>query len=924
MRFTIWCSTSIFAAAAALSVAAPLYGQKVQRPDIYNHSVEKREEAQAALAKASPTISEEERARLVSNAIIALAADEKNQAAWDLYREYQSLPLDPAAQASAIGVGLNSFAAAEEKPQLRAQLRLLSDGPPLPGSLGRPWASYHLGMDAYQQDDMPGVVEWLRIAYDQAREDLGPDDPTLVYFAARYAEHVTYLDREKGAEAGREAETLALRLLDLDHPAWISVLSLQAQRALSEGRYEDAVAFYARSTDVAVAAFGYDDPRLFPLLQSRAVALSGVGRADDGERFAKLALRSEWASAAQERAMHRSLIGELIYSQGRVEDSVPWFREGLTLMAENKVDHGDLRWGHLQSRLSRSLSVMGEHEEALRLTREILPQFRAKLPEKHPARTFIESLAAFNFARAGHPAEAIDILSETVANNEARLLDIYAQGQDLRRLAFGNNQLFRDSAIIALLAGDLERGWRSAQLASLGDLAASAASLSYPGDAAGFARALDAARTARSEEEAMRSTLTRDEAARGALADKIVARKAAEDQLAREYPDYVEFLRPRPLNIAEAREVLDDDQAYVVPIIYEDRVVTLALTREGLSWGQMRVPLKSTNALIKRLRSSLDRGLGEEGEDLFDVAASHELYNRIFTADIQQAIAHKTHLIFPAGGLMAQIPPSVLLAAPAKEGQPRHYLLRDYAISVRPTLRRQSASMARASRAFAGIGAPTLAGAPASRAALRGMAVDIDSIADMPSLPGALAELASLSAAFAPEDSLLLTGAQATEASVRAAPLDTFQVIAFATHGLVNGQVRGLDEPALVLTPVKGAEGSDNDALLTASEIAGMRLTADWVLLSACNTASPDGRGNPAFSGLARAFQLAGARSLLLSHWPVRDDAAAAISVATLKAAAAGTGRAMALRNSQLALIEDEDIPAGAAPAIWAPFILVD
>jgi CHAT domain-containing protein len=118
--------------------------------------------------------------------------------------------------------------------------------------------------------------------------------------------------------------------------------------------------------------------------------------------------------------------------------------------------------------------------------------------------------------------------------------------------------------------------------------------------------------------------------------------------------------------------------------------------------------------------------------------------------------------------------------------------------------------------------------------------------------------------------------------------------------------------------------GAGDDGLLTASEIATLELAAEWVILSACNTAAGDGRGKATYSGLARAFQLAGARSLLLSHWPVRDDVATRLSVATVLAAAQGTGRGEALRQAQLALIEDGEIKGASSPSIWAPFVLIE
>ncbi len=124
--------------------------------------------------------------------------------------------------------------------------------------------------------------------------------------------------------------------------------------------------------------------------------------------------------------------------------------------------------------------------------------------------------------------------------------------------------------------------------------------------------------------------------------------------------------------------------------------------------------------------------------------------------------------------------------------------------------------------------------------------------------------------------------ASATEADIKAlsasGALAAYRVVHFATHGLLAGDVELLasrqGEPAIVLTPPKVPLDKDDDGLLTASEVAGLKLDADWVVLSACNTASADTLGAEALSGLARAFFYAGARALLVSHWPVYSDAA--------------------------------------------------
>ena len=116
-----------------------------------------------------------------------------------------------------------------------------------------------------------------------------------------------------------------------------------------------------------------------------------------------------------------------------------------------------------------------------------------------------------------------------------------------------------------------------------------------------------------------------------------------------------------------------------------------------------------------------------------------------------------------------------------------------------------------------------------------------------------------------------------------------------------------------------------DDGLLTASEVAQLKLNADWVVLSACNTADGDKPGAEALSGLARAFFYAGARALLVSHWPVNSDAAVDLTTKTFKLLKDNPtmGRAEALRRSMLALINDTSEPANAYPGIWAPFVVV-
>jgi CHAT domain-containing protein len=166
---------------------------------------------------------------------------------------------------------------------------------------------------------------------------------------------------------------------------------------------------------------------------------------------------------------------------------------------------------------------------------------------------------------------------------------------------------------------------------------------------------------------------------------------------------------------------------------------------------------------------------------------------------------------------------------------------------------------------------------------------------------------------------------RATETLVKTEDLTGYKVLAFATHGLIAGDMKGLAEPALVMTPPRKGTLED-DGLLTASEVATIKLNADLVVLSACNTAAADGSPNAeALSGLAKVFFYAGSRSLLVSHWPVGSDAAVNLTTRMLKVVANdnSVGLAEGLRRSMLALMKTPDKPHYAHPMFWAPFVVV-
>ncbi len=194
----------------------------------------------------------------------------------------------------------------------------------------------------------------------------------------------------------------------------------------------------------------------------------------------------------------------------------------------------------------------------------------------------------------------------------------------------------------------------------------------------------------------------------------------------------------------------------------------------------------------------------------------------------------------------------------------------------------------------------------------------------LPALPDTADELKAIAQKLGVPDSDIYLGRNASESNVKRAALSDYRIVYFATHGLVAGDVKGLAEPSLALS-IPAQPSDVDDGLLTASEVATLKLNADWVVLSACNTIAGDKPGAEALSGLARAFFYAGTRALLVSHWAVSSSAATRLTTSAfdIMEANANVGRAEALRRAMLAYVTDGSDPTNAYPAFWGAFSVV-
>ena len=692
------------------------------------------------------------------------------------------------------------------------------------------------------------------------------------------------------------------------------------------GQFEAAIGSLERAVSVSEAKTGRDSATTGFILLTLARTYGRVGRASDAE-------------AAARRAV---VIRERLYGLNQI----------VTLTARAVLG---------------GLLLDTNPAEAVRLIAPAVAAIAAQFGNEHPRTQQYRALLAAALAKSGHPEAAITEIDTSIGVLRQPLLGtkiLNSVGSEFG-LAWSND-LFDalNAAVFWLPATDSARAFTLLQLdeaatglSTIAWQAAARRSISNPKIKA----LVEAQRTEQIELTRLRRNVV-NQADTLAVVPQITAlqgRMAALDaEIASADPALASLSGRQEVRLADMNSgrqpLLRRHEAMVAFMQNDDALRVLIITRDGT---YMHILPDTKREVLTAQVAALRRGLVIDAAltaaDLpeFDVAASHALYARVI-APLLPRLKGITTLQIVADGPLARLPLGLLVSRPAKDAdllaryRNSRWLADRFAIAVQPGIAalaaaRSIAAPSRADRMLLAVADPALTGTIPGTTQVAGLAEFVKlrgvqrggirtatAICAMQPLPDTRREAERVASMLGKQGTTtLLMGAQASERELRQrsdnGDLARYRTILFATHGLADNEASG-EEPALVLAPAScSSNDAAEDGLLSASEIATLKLDADLVILSGCNTAAPgDALVGQPFSGLAQAFRQAGARRLLVSHWSVDSAATADLMTAlfTHGSHVTATSLQAAMRDLRQ---KPGNLPYRSHPAFWAPFVLV-
>ena len=826
----------------------------------------------------------------------------------------------------------------------------------------------NLALNMEKQGRSPVEIEpLLRKALDITRASLGESSERTATMYGNIAHNLGQQGRYGEAEPMyRRALEIQERIAGENHPSYATLLVNLAYNLRDDGRAAQAEPLMRQALGIFRAKFGDDNPETAWAYSSLGSTLGELGQHAEGAEMAIKALEIRKRQLGEDHPLTAEAydgVGAALVRSGGLggagdKAAEPYYRQSLAILRRS-LGEAHINTAHAYENLALTLLRQGKTVEAEDYAGKAVAIVR-QLEERNSG---------------GSSAVALSALDRQQTNPNRGFFTSYMN------VAFG---LMSDTPGAAEQSQLQDRAFRAAQ-----DAISSASGRAVLQTAArGAAKTPQMAEAVRQEQDlAARANLI-DKNLLRALGDRKPVEAArlrgeldgVQAELAdvsalidKKYPSYRQLVSPRPIGLAETQKALRPGEALLLMTEAANTFHLFVVTPNAIGWSR---PAKEIGVILKQisdLRCDVDFATCSaarkaeldalplsarelEGHRRFDLNTAHTLYQQLI-APIEPLLKDTRRLYVTSSGKLGDLPLAMLSSTPLPKGADladpdtlarAGWLADRYTFTGLPsvaalTLPAEVRTGPRG-KSFRGYGAPVLLGGDTGSRAAAGIGVfdgvssagsplaDPDVLRQLAPLPGTRIELAAMADLLGASPASLTLDRNATETALRRdSALASSDIVAIATHGLLPDPQLGLGEPGLVLTPPSAASEGD-DGLLTASEAAKLTLSADWVILSACNTASAENSGGgDSLSALARGFLYAGADALLASHWRVSDEATAVLTVETLTArrANAGTTRAEALQMGMKAVrsgkrADGSAIPGWKAgwahPSAWAAF----
>jgi CHAT domain-containing protein len=796
--------------------------------------------------------------------------------------------------------------------------------------------------------DNPGAAESaFRAALAIQQKALGKDNPNtatpLMSLAlqlsneGRFAEADGLFEQAGKLVAGAAEPTAQARLLHY-----------RGLHEMNQGKLQDALALLTRADALYAAEVPADALNAKPVAPAASRFMRTAARVGDLMGSEELLTDPRAQSALLGLVEVRRNRGIVLRVLGRPAEADVALKSATDLARGNGLARPIVN-ARLYRTTALTAAAQGLDKQALADLEESTAAFDRSLPGSKPlAETYL--LHARELVHADRAADALPICRSAVKSLSAlkagttpvlmaACLDVYAKAADADKSS--SQELLAEMFTAAQLA---QGGITSQQIAQASATLAENSRDPKVGEAIRRQRDL---KSKLDELYSKRDDLTQAQKA-GAAGPEVTAQAAALDKqidesqtqladadasLQAASPNYGQLVQ----QVVTAQDVftaLHPGEAFASLTLSDTDGWVFLLRDKTISVSRIAAGTKDIAGLVKRIREGIE--LTTAGLPAFDTADAQQLYKLTLGGVAPALNGAKALVVAPTGPLLS-LPFEVLLTGPGDPARLAEapWLVRQLTLTHVPAPSnfvslRKIAGGSRATKPWFGFGDFKPVTLVQAEASFPGSSCQDSAhlLTGLPLLPFAGKELSAARDLLDAASSDELLGPAFTAPAVLKTPLKSYRILHFATHALLPTDLHCQSEPAIVTSAPQGATNAAG-ALLTASEVVGLDLDADLVILSACNSGGPGGTtAGESLSGLARAFFYAGARALLVTHWSVNDQVAAFLVADTLRRMRENPslGVSGALHDAQISMLSEagKALPAEIAhPFFWAPFAVI-